>query len=118
MTGSPKTADRLPSQGTDGADPPGVVDPEGRERAPATWLHLAFKLALRACLNPLLAVDLTSMVWAFRARDWYRRPPFLPVPPAEYTRWRMYTAYGDEAAVPPVGDVIRFARWRREIMRR
>jgi hypothetical protein len=29
----------------------------------------------------------------------------------------MYTAYGDEEAVPPVEDVIRFARWRRRLMR-
>jgi hypothetical protein len=28
----------------------------------------------------------------------------------------MYTAYADETAVPPVDDVIRFARWRRETM--
>jgi hypothetical protein len=28
----------------------------------------------------------------------------------------MYTAYADEDAVPPAGDVIRFARWRRETM--
>jgi hypothetical protein len=29
----------------------------------------------------------------------------------------MYTAYGDEMAVPPVRDVERFARWRRELLR-
>jgi hypothetical protein len=28
----------------------------------------------------------------------------------------MHTAYADEDAVPPVDDVIRFARWRRETM--
>jgi hypothetical protein len=28
----------------------------------------------------------------------------------------MYTAYADETAVPPVDDVVRFARWRRETM--
>jgi hypothetical protein len=28
----------------------------------------------------------------------------------------MYTAYGDETAVPPAEDVIRFVRWRRETM--
>jgi hypothetical protein len=28
----------------------------------------------------------------------------------------MYTAYGDEAAVPPLRDVIRFARWRRKLL--
>ena len=35
---------------------------------------------------------------------------------AAYLRWRMYTAYGDELAVPPAIDVVRFARWRRETM--
>ena len=54
--------------------------------------------------------------WAFRRRDWWRRPPFLPLPDRNYLRWRMYTAYADEAAVPPVEDVVRFARWRRETM--
>ncbi len=68
-------------------------------------------------VNPRLALDLLRVVWAFRARGWYRRPPFLPLPPSEYIRWRMYTAYGDEQAVPPVEDVMRFARWRREVMR-
>jgi len=28
----------------------------------------------------------------------------------------MYTAYGDERAVPSVEEVIGFARWRRETM--
>jgi hypothetical protein len=28
----------------------------------------------------------------------------------------MYTAYGDTAAVPPLEDVVRFARWRRAVM--
>ena len=57
-----------------------------------------------------------NYAWSFRARDWWRRPPFLPVPPREYMRWRMFTAYGDEDAIPPVADVVNFARWRRETM--
>jgi len=73
-------------------------------------------LALRALANPRLAVDLLRLAWSFRARDWYRHRPFLPLPPAEYVRWRMLTAYGEEEAVPPLDDVIRFARWRRETM--
>jgi len=28
----------------------------------------------------------------------------------------MFTAYGDEDAVPPLEDDLRFARWRRETM--
>ncbi|OLC08212.1 MAG: hypothetical protein AUH34_00060 [Gemmatimonadetes bacterium 13_1_40CM_70_12] len=60
-----------------------------------SWSALLARLALRATVNPRL---------------------FLPLPPREYTRWRMLTAYGDEHAVPPVEDVINFARWRRETM--
>lgn len=85
-------------------------------RAPASWTSLTTRLVLRALVHPRLALDLVRLVWSFRARQWYRRPPFLPLPPREYIRWRMFTAYGDEAAVPPVEDVVRFARWRRETM--
>jgi hypothetical protein len=28
----------------------------------------------------------------------------------------MYTAYADEDAIPPLDDVVRFARWRRQTM--
>ncbi|HEY7685223.1 MAG TPA: hypothetical protein VH833_03845 [Gemmatimonadales bacterium] len=82
----------------------------------ASWTSLYARLALRATVRPRLAVDLARLAWSFRARDWYRRPPFLPLPPRGYMRWRMLTAYGDEDAVPPVEDVVRFARWRRETM--
>ncbi len=85
-------------------------------QASGSWLALAARLALRASINPRLAVDLVRLAWSFRARDWYRRPPFLPLPPRAYLRWRMFTAYGDEHAVPSLGDVVRFARWRRETM--
>lgn len=83
----------------------------------ATWTSLALALLPRALLNPRVALDLVSLAWAMRRRGWHKRPPFLPLPPAEYIRWRMYTAYGDENAVPPPRDVLRFARWRRELLR-
>jgi hypothetical protein len=82
----------------------------------ASWSALYLRLALRALVNPRLAVDLLRLTWSFRARDWYRRPPFLPLPPSDYMQWRMFTAYGDAHAVPPVQDVVTFARWRRETM--
>lgn len=75
------------------------------------WLRLTGALTVRALLNPLLAVDLLRVVWRFRHRHWYRRVPFLPLPALRYLRWRMYTAYGDEDAIPPAEDVIAFARW-------
>lgn len=75
------------------------------------WLSLVFALAGRAVFNPSLAVDLLRVAWRFRLRGWWRRFPFLPLPSMRYVRWRMYTAYGDEHAVPPVRDVIAYVRW-------
>lgn len=83
---------------------------------PATSLALA--LALRALVNPRVALDLVALAWSLRARQWYLRPPFLPLPPPEYLRWRMHTAYGDDETLPPVADVLSFARWRRQLFRR
>jgi len=75
------------------------------------WLSLTLALTLRALVNPALAVDLLRVAWRFRHRHWLTRFPFLPLPAMTYVRWRMYTAYGEENAVPPVDDVIAFARW-------
>jgi hypothetical protein len=90
------------------------MDWEGLYRG--SWGRLAASLAARALLRPRLAVDLLAAAWAYRRRGWYRAPPFLPLPTPAYRRWRMYTAYGDEEAVPPAEDVIRFVRWRRRLL--
>ena len=76
-----------------------------------SWGPLALRLTWRGLRNPRTAAALVRVGWRFRARDWYRRFPFLPLPSSEYLRWRMYTAYGDERAVPPADDVVRYARW-------
>lgn len=81
-----------------------------------SWPALVSTLGARAVINPRLALDLLATAWAFRRRGWWTRAPFLPLPDRAYLRWRMYTAYADEDAVPPADDVIRFARWRRETM--
>jgi hypothetical protein len=80
---------------------------------PASRSRLAAQLALRAIRSPTLIPALATVAWRFRRRRWYARPPFLPLPDREYLRWRMYTAYGDANAVPPVQDVERYARWAR-----
>ena len=81
-----------------------------------SWVSLTGRLMVRGVLNPRLGLDLLRTLWAFRRRDWWSRPPFLPLPDRTYLRWRMFTVYADEDAVPPVEDVVRFARWRRETM--
>ncbi len=88
-----------------------------RMAEPTTTTGLLARLTLRALLNPFVALDLLALTWAFRRRGWWRRLPCLPVPDREYVDWRMHTAYGEERTLPPVADVVRFARWRRRILR-
>lgn len=85
-------------------------------RGAPSWGALAAALAARALVRPRLALDLLRTAWAFRRHGWWRRAPFLPVPDRTYLRWRMYTAFGDQDAIPSARDVERFARWRRETM--
>ena len=75
------------------------------------WSRLTLGLTMRAMVSPSLARDLVRVAWRFRARRWFIRPPFLPIPGRDYVRWRMHTAYGDAGAVPSVEEVVRYARW-------
>jgi hypothetical protein len=77
------------------------------------WFRLLVALKLRALINPAVAADLTRVWWRYRRRRWWARAPFIPWPDRTYLRWRMYTAYGSEDAVPSVADVLRYARWTR-----
>ncbi len=76
-----------------------------------SWPRLVLALTARSLVNPANGVSLIRIGWRFRRRGWMLRPPFLPLPDRAYLRWRMYTAYGDEHAIPPPTDVIRYARW-------
>jgi hypothetical protein len=75
------------------------------------WLKLIAALLPRLLLRPADLIAVIRTAWRFRRRAWFTKPPFLPVPPQEYIRWRMYTAYGTEEAVPTSYELIRFARW-------
>lgn len=68
-------------------------------------------LAARVLLRPRLWPMLLRTAWRFRRRDWYRRPPFLPLPPRRYLAWRLHTAYADERALPPAPELERYLRW-------
>ena len=72
---------------------------------------LLSRIAGHAWRRPSLWPRLLRAAWRFRARDWYRRPPFLPVPPREYLAWRLYTAYGAEGGEPDADALERYLRW-------
>lgn len=76
-----------------------------------SWPRLSLALALRSLRRPRLAISLIKVAWRFRQRGWHKRFPFLPLPDAQYVKWRMHTAYGDHYAVPRPDEVERYATW-------
>ncbi len=74
-----------------------------------TYTRLILRLAARFAVRPLSAARAIRVGLKFRARNWMRRPPFLPLPPMEYIEWRLHTAYGD--ALPEPDEVMRYLRW-------
>ena len=91
--------------------PTEVAAPPRAGEGAGSWVGLSTRLAARALVNPPLARDLLLVAWRFRDRHWFRRFPFLPLPSRAYLRWRMHTAYGDANTVPPLEDIVRYARW-------
>jgi len=89
---------------------PGIRHPGGdlRSEGESTVYWNIAKMAVR---RPRLIPYLLSAAWAFRARDWYRRPPFLPLPPRSYLEWRLDTAYGDPDVTPPIDEFERYLVW-------
>ena len=74
-------------------------------------MQLYIKMVGLAIRRPRTIPYMLQAAWAFRARGWYRRPPFLPIPPTSYLRWRMETAYGDPDADPSDDEIERYLVW-------
>jgi hypothetical protein len=74
-----------------------------------------------AWIRALLAVVVRPRLWPVALRQarrfarpgWWRRPPFLPLPDADYLRFRLETAYGD-AIAPRPADLVAYLEWCRE----
>ncbi len=74
---------------------------------------------MRAVLpHPTLWPTAARQARRLAAPGWWRRAPFLPLPPAGYLRFRMETAYGghgDQLPVPQ--DLVTYLRWCRDFPR-
>jgi hypothetical protein len=68
------------------------------------------RLLGRGVRRPRLVAAGLRAAWRFRARRWWLRPPFLPLPPRAYLDWRLDTAYGDTGE--PTGEEMeRYVLW-------
>jgi hypothetical protein len=79
--------------------------------------EILLRMVRLALGRPRSLVWLARAGWRFRGRGWYKRPPFLPIPPPDYLAWRLDTAYGDEERVPDSDEIHRYLGWA-EWMRR
>lgn len=64
-------------------------------------------------------IAMLKAAWRFRARGWWRRAPFLPVPPREYLEWRWHTAYGEGSGSrgPTLEELDAYVRWSNRMHR-
>jgi hypothetical protein len=75
------------------------------------------RLVGKAIVHPRLGLLMVRTAWRFRSADWYRRPPFLPLPPTEYVAWRWQTAWGDADGATDAAALERYLRWARWMTR-
>jgi hypothetical protein len=74
----------------------------------------------------VLAVLARPRLWPTALRQWrrlapagwWRRWPFLPVPPREYVRFRLITQYGEDGHAPTPEDVVNYLTWCRSLPQR
>ena len=74
------------------------------------WLRLTGALVRQ----PHLWGTAVAVLFRTARPGWWRSAPFLPLPDAEYLRFRMETQYGgDGTTVPDTADVITYLGWCR-----
>lgn len=79
------------------------------------WVGTAAAAVVR---HPSLWPTAARQVRLLAAPGWWRRRPFLPLPPADYLRFRLQTAYGGAGDRVPEGrDVLTYLRWCRDFPR-
>jgi hypothetical protein len=87
----------------DGPVAPAVLD--GR------WLRSAAAALAR---HPSLWLTAVRQALVMATPGWWHRRPFLPLPPTDYLRFRLQTAYGGAGERPPEpDDLVTYLHWCR-----
>jgi hypothetical protein len=86
-------------------------------RMPLRYGKILLRFTALAIRHPALLPALVAAAWRFRAAGWWRRAPFLPVPPRRYLEWRLHTAFGSADAVPTSRQLAAYLRWTRDALR-
>ena len=73
------------------------------------WVRAAGAVGRRPDLWGTALVQLARLA----RPGWWRAAPYLPVPDADYLRFRMITAYGDPDREPEPADLVTYLHWCR-----
>lgn len=68
---------------------------------------IGLAIGRRPALWPVAIAQLRRLA----APGWWRRPPFLPLPPRDYLRFRALTMYGSADRAPGAADVVSYLTW-------
>jgi len=71
------------------------------------------RILLAVAQRPDLWPTAVGQVWVLAPSDWWRRPPFLPVPDPGYLAFRLETMYGGSRPEPVPADVVAYLEWCR-----
>jgi len=74
------------------------------------WMRRA---AAAIAVRPRLWGTAVRQVVRLAPRGWWRRWPPVPLPDAEYLRFRLVTQYGDPDRMPDADDVVTYLEWCR-----
>lgn len=75
-------------------------------------------LVLAVLVRPWLWLTAVRQILRLAPRGWWHRPPFLPLPPADYLEFRLVTQYGSAhlasgGDIRPA-DVVDYLAWCRD----
>jgi hypothetical protein len=103
--------DRDPAGGSD--VPPERSVPEASPVLDGRWLRSAAAAVGR---HPSLWPTAVRQALVMAAPGWWHRRPFLPLPPPDYLRFRLQTAYGGAGEhAPEPDDLVTYLRWCRRV---
>ena len=80
----------------------------------AMGFNVSVRIVGSVLLRPLLWPVAVRTVVAMSPRGWWRKKPFLPLPPRDYLAFRLQTQYGGAGTnAPRPNDVLKYLQWLR-----
>ena len=75
---------------------------------------MSWNLVTAVGRRPDLWSEAVRTLFAVSRRDWWRNPPYLPVPDQPYADWRLATFHGDSATPLSARELVLYLEWRKK----